>query len=77
MRARAILSSRWTKLGLFLVCLVPFLKLAVGLVTGSLGNRETAPIGSRLSPRHKFMRATRVGGGLENRRTYQKATQNQ
>jgi len=36
-RARAILSSRWTKLGLFLVCLVPFLKLAVGLVTGSLG----------------------------------------
>ena len=37
MRARAILSSRWTKLGLFLVCLVPFLKLAIGLVTGSLG----------------------------------------
>jgi sulfoxide reductase heme-binding subunit YedZ len=36
-RARAILSSRWTKLGLFLVCLVPFLKLAVGLMTGNLG----------------------------------------
>jgi Ferric reductase like transmembrane component len=36
-RARAILSRRWTKLGLFLVCLVPFLKLAVGLVTGNLG----------------------------------------
>ena len=37
MRRRASLSSNWTKLGLFLVCLVPFLNLADDLVTGSLG----------------------------------------
>lgn len=37
MRIRATLSSRWTKLGVFLVCLVPFLRLAVDSVTGHLG----------------------------------------
>jgi len=34
---RASLSSNWTKRGLFLLCLVPFLRLAVGLLTGNLG----------------------------------------
>jgi len=34
---RASLSSNWTRSALFLVCLVPFLRLAVGLVTGNLG----------------------------------------
>jgi methionine sulfoxide reductase heme-binding subunit len=36
-RVRASLSSNWTKWGLFLLCLVPFLRLAVGLLTGNLG----------------------------------------
>jgi len=34
---RASLSSNWTKRGLFLLCFVPFLRLAVGLLTGNLG----------------------------------------